>query len=151
SVISVRFNEAALEADSRAVPLGTIDVWWRGHQNGELMLLLAHLLAQNPDWRSRPIRLLRTIENEAGRDEVLKHLKGLIEKSRITATPHVVVTENAQAGIQFTSRSAAIVFLGMAVPDEEHAQEFFERMNNLAGNLSRVVLVKSAGGMSIHS
>ncbi len=151
SVISVRFNEPALEADSRTVPLGTIDVWWRGHQNGELMLLLVHLLAQNQSWRSRPIRLLRTIENEAGREEVLNHLQTLIEKSRIVATPHVVVTENAMAGIQMTSRSAAIVFMGMAVPNEDQADEFFVRMNDLAGDLPRVVFVKSAGGMSIHS
>lgn len=151
SVISMRFNEPALDADSRAVPLGTIDVWWRGHQNGELMLLLAHLLAQNQAWRSRPIRLLRMIENEAGREEVLKHLQGLIEQSRIGATPHVVVSDNPQEGIQRTSRSAAIVFMGMAVPDEGHAEEFCKRMNDLAGELSRVVFVKSAGGMSIHS
>lgn len=151
SIVAMRFNDSALEADSRYVPHGTIDVWWRGHQNGELMLLLAHLLAQNPVWRSRPIRLMRTIENEAGRDEVLKHLESLIEKSRIRATPHVVVTENATQGIQTSSRSAAIVFLGMAEPDEEHVDAFYTRMSGLAGNLSRVVFVKSAGGMSIHS
>jgi hypothetical protein len=151
SVVSMRFNEPALEADSRAVPLGTIDVWWRGHQNGDLMLLLAHLLAQNQKWRSRPIRLLRMIENEAGREEVLKHLEGLIEQSRIGATPHVVVSDNAKEEIQQTSRSAAIVFMGLAVPDEEHADEFYQRMTDLAGNLSRVVFVKSAGGMSINS
>ena len=151
SVIAVRFSEPALEANSRTVPLGTIDVWWRGHQNGELMLLLAHLLAQNQEWRSRPVRLLRMIENEAGRAEVLSHLESLIEKSRIVATPHVVVTENARAGIQMTSRSAAIVFMGMAVPEEEQNEEFFCRMNDLAGDLPRVVFIKSAGGMSIHS
>jgi len=151
SVVAMRFNEPALEADSRVVPLGTIDVWWRGHQNGELMLLLAHLLAQNQEWRSRPIRLLRMIENEAGREEVKKHLEGLIEQSRINATPHVVVSENPAEAIQRTSRSAAIVFLGLAVPDEEHADEFYHRMSELSGNLSRVVFVRSAGGMSIHS
>lgn len=151
SIVSVRFNETALEADSRTVPLGTIDVWWRGRQNGELMLLLAHLLTQNRCWRSRPIRLLRTIENEAGREEVLQHLTGLIEQSRIRATPHVIVTDNPQQGIQQTSRSAGIVFMGMAAPDESHVDEFYQRMNNLAGNLARVVFVKSAGGMSINS
>ncbi len=151
SVVAMRFGESALEGDSRAVPLGTIDVWWRGHQNGELMLLLAHLLAQNPEWRSRPIRLLRMIENEAGRAEVQKHLEGLIVQSRINATPHVVVSDNAAEGIQRTSRSAALVFLGMALPDDEHADEFYQRMSSLAGNLSRVVFVKSAGGMSINS
>ena len=151
SVVSMRFREPALEADSRAVPLGTIDVWWRGHQNGELMLLLAHLLAQNQEWRSRPIRLLRMIENEAGREEVMNHLEDLIERSRIRATPHVVVSEDPIIGIQKTSRSAAIVFMGMAVADEEQADIFYQRMNALAGNLNRVVFVKSAGGMSIHS
>lgn len=151
SVVAMRFNESALEANSRAVPLGTIDVWWRGHQNGELMLLLAHLLAQNPEWRSRPIRLLRMIENEAGREEVQKHLEVLIDQSRIVATAHVVVSENAAAGIQRTSRSAAIVFLGLPVPDEGYAEEFYQRMSDLSGDLSRVVFVKSVGGMSIHS
>ena len=151
SIISMRFSSNALEADSRFVPRGTIDVWWRGNQNGELMLLLAHLLAQNPLWRTRPIRLMRTIENEAGRDEVLKHLESLIEASRIRATPHVVVTENAQQGIQDSSRKAAIVFMGMAEPDENRAEEFYERMSDLAGDLKRVVFVKSAGGMSINS
>ena len=151
SIISMRFSQSALEADSRSVPLGTIDVWWRGNQNGELMLLLAHLLAQNPQWRTRPIRLMRTIENEAGREEVLKHLESLIETSRIRATPHVVVTENARDGIQSSSRSAAIVFMGMAEPDENKAEEFYDRMTDLAGDLRRVVFVKSAGGMSINS
>ena len=152
SIISMRFNDIALNGDSRYVPHGTIDVWWRGHQNGELMLLLAHLIAQNQVWRSRPIRLLRTIENEAGREEVLKHLEKLIDDSRIRATPHVVVTDNPIEGIQRTSRSAGIVFMGMAVPeDDERADAFYERMNTLASNLSRVVFVKSAGGMSIHS
>lgn len=151
SIISLRFGPDALQTDSRFVPRGTIDVWWRGNQNGELMLLLAHLLAQNAPWRTRPIRLMRTIENEAGRDEVLKHLESLIESSRIRATPHVVVTENAQQGIQNSSRSAAIVFMGMAEPDENRAEEFYERMTELAGDLKRVVFVKSAGGMSINS
>ena len=151
SIISMRFAPGALESDSRFVPQGTIDVWWRGNQNGELMLLLAHLLAQNAPWRTRPIRLMRTIENQAGRDEVLKHLESLIESSRIRATPHVVVTENAQQGIQDSSRNAAIVFMGMAEPDENRAEEFYERMTDLAGDLKRVVFVKSAGGMSINS
>ncbi len=152
SVIAMRFSEPALELDPpRTVPLGTIDVWWRGNQNGELMLLLAHLLAQNQRWRSRPIRLLRMIENEAGREEVLNHLEGLIDNARIVATPHVVVSENAIAAIQTTSRSAAIVFMGMAIPEEGEGEEFHKRMTDLAGELARVVFVKSEGGMSIHS
>ena len=151
SIIAMSFGASALKADSHKVPRGTVDVWWRGRHNGELMLLLAHLLTQNPEWRSRQIRLMRTIENEAGRSEVQKHLEGLIEQSRIRATPHVVVTENAQAGIQKSSKDAAIVFMGMGEPKEGEEEVFYDRMSDLAGKLTRVVFVKSAGGMSLHS
>ena len=115
------------------------------------MLLLAHLLTQNQAWRSRPIRLIRTIQNEAGREEVLKHLNELIDKSRIRATPHVVVTDDPFKAISQTSRSAAIVFMGMAVPEPDNATEFFDRMEQLAGALPRIAFIRSAGGMCLHS
>ncbi len=48
SIIAARFlvhrSPAELKPDSDEhweVPKGTIDVWWRGMQNGALMLLLA--------------------------------------------------------------------------------------------------------------
>jgi hypothetical protein len=151
STVSLKFSPAALEAQVDNVPLGTLDVWWRGNQNGELMLLMAHLLTQNPAWRSRPIRLLRTIQNEAGRADVMNHLNELIEKARIRATPHVVVTDDALQAIAETSRSAGIVFMGMTVPEDGKAEEFFQRMGTLAGNLPRVAFIRSAGGMSLHS
>ena len=153
STILLRFSAEAMEADTEmtATPLGTIDVWWRGSQNGELMLLLAHLLTQNPNWRSRPIRLIRTIQNEAGRSDVLKHLNELIERSRIRATPHVVVTEDPARAMSTTSRGAALVFMGMNVPDFDSGIGFLERMSHFAGELPRVVFVHSSGGMSLHS
>lgn len=151
STIAIRFQPNVIETAATDVPLGTIDVWWRGSRNGELMLLLAHLLTQNPDWRSRPIRLIRTIQNEAGHDDVLNHLNELIEQSRIRATPHVVVTEDPITAIATTSRAAGIVFMGLPEPDTENADEFLERMNRLSDRLLRVVFVRSSGGMSIDS
>ena len=151
SSIALKFSAMAMERDARHVPLGTLDVWWRGNQNGELMLLLAHLLTQNQAWRSRPIRLIRTIQNEAGREEVLNHLNELIDKSRIRATPHVVVTDDPYQAISQTSRSAAIVFMGMSLPEAGKTDEFFNRMEQLAGDLPRVAFIRSAGGMCLHS
>ena len=46
-------------ADDWAAPEGTIDVWWRGRANGELMVLLSHLILQHPLWQGRRLRLLR--------------------------------------------------------------------------------------------
>jgi hypothetical protein len=149
SIIAVRFAEEP--SDPWDVPPGTLDVWWRGRQNGELMLLLAHLLRQNPSWRSREIRLMRAIENEAGREEVHRHLSGLIDAARIRATPRVVVTGDIQAGIQQTSRSAALVIMGFEAPEEGQEQAFYDRMEHWVGDLPRVLLVDSIGGMSLES
>jgi hypothetical protein len=138
-------------ADPWEVPTGTIDVWWRGKANGPLMLLLAHLLVTNTEWRTRPIRLLRVAASEAATAEMTRHLEELIETSRIQATPQVIVAENVARTIQATSRQAAVAFLGFEAPEEGHEIAFFESMERLAGDLSRVVFVDSAGGMELET
>lgn len=149
SVIAVRFR-GDIE-DPWEAPPGTIDVWWRGRKNGELMLLLAHLLTTNNQWRSRSIRILRVIENEAGREEVLQHLNSLAEEARISAQSKVIVSDDPHAAIHLNSHSAALVLMGFEPPDEGDEEEFYERMEYWAGDLPRVVLVDSAGRMSLES
>jgi Solute carrier family 12 len=58
-------------------PKGTIDVWWRGMENGALMLLLAHLLHQNTEWRRNRIRVLRIVPNTEAVEEVRQHINEL--------------------------------------------------------------------------
>lgn len=149
SIVAVRFSDEP--EDPWEVPRGTLDVWWRGYRNGELMLLLAHLLHRNDEWRTHRIRLLRVIENEAGRDEVRKHLDGLIESSRIRARSEVVVSQNVADAIRETSKDAAVVFLGFEAPAEGNELAFFEQMERFASGLPRVVFVDSVGGMSLES
>ena len=149
SLIAVRFTQDS--EDPWEVPFGTIDVWWRGRQNGELMLLLAHLLTQNDAWRSHRIRLLRIIDNQAGKDEVLRHLSELIERSRIRATPYTVVSDDPLAAIAQWSRSAALVFMGFEAPVEGDEQAFFRRLDQWSSALPRVVFIDSIGGMSVES
>lgn len=133
------------------VPTGTIDVWWRGHKNGELMLLLAHLLTQNDGWRTRPIRLMRVIQNDAGREQVDQHLAELLDASRISGTTKVVVSSDINGSIQMISRNASLVILGFEVPEMGQEEAFYERMEEIAGPLQRVVFVDSIGGMSLES
>lgn len=151
SLVSLRFIEETESQDPWEVPEGTLDVWWRGRQNGELMLLLAHLLTKNDPWRSHRIRLLRVIQNPAGKDEVLRHLTELIEMSRIRATPHAVIADDPREAIAQWSRTAAVVFMGFEAPEEGDEQAFCQRMDHWAGALPRVVFVDSIGGMSLDS
>lgn len=115
------------------------------------MVLLAHLMLQHPDWRGRKLRLLRVVENEAAIDEVRSHLEGLLKEARIAGTPKVVISNDPSSAIQTTSRDAAFVFLGMQPPDVGSESEFFHRTQALVGNLQRVALVQSAGGMRLES
>ncbi|MCH2179173.1 MAG: amino acid permease [Mariniblastus sp.] len=149
SIVVMRLADTVI--DPWYVPAGTIDVWWRGEKNGELMLILAHLLRNNTSWRGRNIRLMRVIESEAGRADVLQHLKSLTESSRINATCEVYVGSDPASIIQETSKNAAIVFLGFEVADEGRESDFIRHIKQFGGGLRRVAFVSSAGEVSIHS
>lgn len=141
SLIAVRLSEEVAESDPWKPDEGTIDVWWRGQKNGELMLLLAHLFTLNPEWRNRPVRLLRVIENEAGIDEVKAHLDDLTTSSRIDATSRVVVSDNARQAIKRESRFSALTILGFEPPAEGSESAFYEVMDALAEGTSRAIFV----------
>lgn len=151
SIIAVRLSEEVSESDPWKPGEGTIDVWWRGQKNGELMLLLAHLFTLNQEWRARPIRLLRVIENEAGIEEVKTHLDELITSARIDATSRVVVSDRARQAIMKESQNSALTILGFEPPSEGSEEAFYEMMDVLAQGTSRTIFVSSAGKMSLKS
>ncbi|MGI9471117.1 MAG: amino acid permease [Rubripirellula sp.] len=149
SVVVLRRTDEA--EDDWDAPKGSIDVWWRGRANGELMVLLAHLVLNHPLWQGRRLRLLRVVDNEAGIEEVRTHLDHLLKEARIKATTKVVVSNDPASAIQTTSRDAAFVFLGIQPPEAGREDEFFDRLELLCGALQRVALVQSAGGVRLES
>ena len=142
---------SATEPSPWDVPTGSIDVWWRGMKNGGLMLLLAHLLKQNPEWRSREIRVLRIVDAAAAKSEVTQHIIDLCVSARISATPIVITDQDPIAAIHRLSADAAVVILGIEVPEEGDESVFYQRMESVAGNLPRVLFVSSTGGMELES
>ncbi len=161
SVIAARLLESEdgaeterTAADTEAaweVPTGTIDVWWRGRKNGALMMLLAHLLHQNPDWRGNPLRVIRIVPKAEAQEEVRKHIIEMAATARIRVEPVVIVAADVARAIQSTSREASVVFFGFETPAESDEQAFFERMELIAGTLPRVLFVNSAGGVELES
>lgn len=149
SVVVLRQTDEPSGEDS--APTGTVDVWWRGRANGELMVLLAHLMLSHPSWSGRQLRLLRVVQSEQGIDEVKSHLDGLLKSARLSGVSKVVVSSDAAEAIQTTSRNAAFVFLGLTTPAEGEGAEFLQRLESLVGGLQRVALVRSAGGMNLES
>ena len=133
------------------VPDGPIDVWWRGQKNGTLMLLLAHLMHRNPEWRGNPIRLLRVVPNEEAADEVRGHAEELSALSRIPVDATPVIADDPLPAIAAESAAASLVLFGFEPPGEGSEDAFFGRLRELAADLPRVLFLSSAGGMELES
>ncbi len=127
-----------------------IDIWWRGMENGGLMLLLAHLMRQNWLWEEARIRLLRVIPNEAGRESTHEDLEALLSTARVQAEPQVIVAQRPFVDIlREQSGEADCVFLGFALPEEGAEEEWGERSQALVEVGCTTVLVAAAGQVDL--
>ena len=132
------------------LPKGTynrrIDIWWRGHENGSLMIILGHLLTLNWEWSEARIRLLRLIQNEAGKAPSKKALTDLVDAARVDAEVAIIVSEDSFINVLHRhSNDASVVMLGFIVPEEEDAHGFQESYEKMLKNMPTTLLVSSSG------
>jgi len=126
-----------------------IDVWWGGLQhNGDMMLLLAHLLSLNADWRSARIAVKCVVSaaNPSGWSE--SRLRSLLERSRIQAEPEVIAEtggRSVQEVIHRSSADADLVFMGLREPPANEEVSYAAHLAELVGGLPTVILVRAAG------
>ncbi len=132
-----------------AAPQGSIDVWWQGGKNGALMLLLAHMLKQNPEWRNHPIRLVFALSDPEQEAKTREKLGRLMEAARVPATLAIVSGEDAMVAMRSSSQDAALVLKGFTPPDEAEELQTLAQMRAEIGDLRRVIMVYSAGGHSL--
>ena len=126
----------------------TIHVWWGGlERNGDLMLLLAHLLHSNPEWRGAKVEVMSLASSELMRSRTEAYLMKLMPEIRIEAEVRVVLKpkdETVTEVIHRESAEAAAVFLGLEVPAVGDEESYAERMERLAGDLPVVFFVKNS-------
>jgi len=124
-----------------------VDIWWRGQENGSLMATLAHLLTQNWAWGHSQIRILRHIQDPAGRDSSREAVKKLVEASRLRAEARVVVSQDPfPAVFRQHSAKADVVFMGMQPPeDNQDPERTYHHLNALLQEMPTAVLVHSTG------
>ncbi len=130
---------------------GPIDIWWRGRQNGSLMLILAHLLTCSRPWRKTPIRLLRLADPE-NRAAAEQELAQLAADSRIEAQ-HLVLSEEADFETAFRAYSshASLIFLGFIPPRTEDGKSFHARISAQLAGMPATFLAASAGDTDLDS
>jgi amino acid transporter len=128
---------------------GDIHVWWHGRRNGPLMLLLAHLLVQNPEFRRRTVRLIHAVPEESARESAQEHLTEVTRRARVDAEPTTLVYDNLHEAVINTSKEAAIVFFGFHPPAKGAHIQFFQDIEILTDGLPEVVLVCAAQQLDI--
>ena len=125
-----------------------IDVWWRGmEKNGDMMLVLAHLLSLNTEWRQAKLRLRTIVSTEQEQDPMCEKLKALIDDSRMSVETDVILNKNNDNVIDLmheSSKDADIVFLGLALPESREDTEFAERLDKLVTGFNSTILVRNA-------
>jgi amino acid transporter len=123
-----------------------IDVWWRGRENGSLMLILAHLLMGNPEWQYTRIRVLRVVDREDEKQAAEAELTSIIDAARIHGWAEVVVSDRPFSEILHdASTDATLVLLGFFLPPPGEEQALHDRYTALLEGLPTTLLVNSSG------
>ena len=92
-----------------------IDVWWSSRETATFMLTLAHLIRTNRTWSDYKIRIIRKVQNEAGRTEIKEKMSAFLKEARIEAQTLVRVSdESDDEAIVSASARSGVVFLGLA-------------------------------------
>lgn len=126
----------------------TINIWWQGRGgNADLMLLLAHIIQQDDDWRDATVRLLRVITGSEGREDTLANLAHLVNEVKVAADPVIIVNEPHRPIteiIKEESQTADLTLIGMQLPRADEAVAYAERLNNLVTAVGTVLVVRNA-------
>ncbi|MFK7929322.1 MAG: amino acid permease, partial [Myxococcota bacterium] len=124
-------------------------VWWTGREhNGDLMLLLAHLLKGTQRYRWGEVVLKSIVRTAEEAAERRAEFAEFLPDIRITATVDVIVNAGqvpVSALIRANSQDAALVFLGLPVPSPEQRDAVAQSLDALVEGLPATLLVHNAG------
>ncbi len=134
----------------RLAPTGrTINVWWGGmQQNGDLLVLFAHLLSLDPGWRDATISIKSIATSDMMAQRTERSLEEMLRAARIGAEFEVIrkpEDRTVQEIIHDRSRDAEVVFLGMKEIQPNEAEGQVDRLLDLMSGLQTVLLVRNSG------
>ena len=148
SILIVKCDE---DKERWVAPEGSVDIWWHGQQHGALALLLAHLLVQSHEWRRRQIRILCTVPHKADSENMALELREMLDTARIEASVHVFTTSDPLWEIAKQTGESAILFTDFTPPEEGEEPEFITSIETLTQIPINMILVYSAGGVSLEA
>ena len=133
---------------SRSSGNGEIVVWWKGKENnGDMMLLLSHLLNLAAGWRSNKVVLKSVVDDHAQSEEVQDAFASMLPDLRMDVRLDVIVKPQEKTQreiIREESQGADLVFFGMAVPIAGAEHAYAGSLITLLDALPTTILVRNA-------
>jgi len=127
-------------------------VWWAGRQdNGDLMLLLSHLMTVARAWRGARIVLKSVCSNDQEALLRRQEFEKMLPEIRMEVEVDIVVRDAADDTgeiIRTQSARADFVFLGLHVPEPGQEEAYAERIEGLLEGMPDTCLVRNAGRFS---
>ena len=122
-----------------------IHVWWGGQQtNGDLMLLLAHLLNSNAPWKDATITICSIVSTAEEKAKLERRYSRIIPRTRIQALVEVFVKKAEQSFVETIhqhSFDTDIVFMGLSIPEEGKEREYAHKLKELSDGLKTSIFV----------
>lgn len=126
-----------------------IDVWWGGlDNNGDMLLLFAHLISLNREWSGARVTVKTVASSAMSLEQTEGRLTELVARSRIRAATRAIERETGEAVrdiIQRESHDADVVFLGLGETEAGTEEVYAGRLRELIGDLPTVILLRAAG------
>lgn len=125
-----------------------IDIWWRGKQrNGDMMLLLSHLLSLNAEWRNATIYIRTIINSEKNKEAMRERLESFISDLRINAEPDLIFNNEKLEFAEIMNRESKntdVTFLGLKLPEEDGLKGYADSLFEMARGNSSFIFVRNA-------
>lgn len=156
-------NVFVLKNGEKLKEYSNIDIWWRGKKNGNIMVLLAYIINNLYEVKSRAdsykIRIIRKLGKEDNKEKAEKELLNLLIKSRLFG--EVIILPYDQKPIDETinnySHNADLIMVGMPGNINSNGiskifklnERFFDKELDKYDNMPAMLFVKSATLMNL--
>jgi potassium/chloride transporter 4/5/6 len=133
---------------SRARGSGEAHIWWKGREhNGDMMLLLCHLLSQAAGWRHLRLVLKSVAEDEIEAQEIRGRFESMFRDLRMDVALDVSVRPPESSGIEVLkalSMQADLVFIGLRVPAAGDEHVYARTVLKMVEGMPTVIFVRNA-------
>ncbi len=126
-----------------------IDVWWGGlRNNGDMLVLFAHLLSLNPEWRDAVISAKSFATSDMMLERNRRLLDQVVRSARIRAKTDVRRKPDGVSVLDLIkqeSEEADVVLLGLRSVKRGEEAAYAQRLSEMIDGLPSVLFVRSAG------